>query len=154
MALDVHIIKFIDIHFAYLFSGHQIMWNYLQPGLPRTPLHDLTMLCKIPWLTGKWTIPIPNLLSMFLVSWILGSRIIRWKLQWRNFVINGVQHWIVGDCNSGPMKLSSFAAAVGLCCIHNAMICCFLKNKVISAAMCLIAANIFEIVGYPSNTVQ
>jgi len=49
---------------------------------------------------------------------------------------------------------SVFAAAVGLCCMHSAILCCFPKNKIISAAVCLIAANIYATVGYPNDTVH
>ena len=38
--------------------------------------------------------------------------------------------------------------------MDNAMICCFSLKNEISAAMCLIAAKLFETVGYPSNTVH
>ena len=48
--------------------------------------------------------------------------------------------------------MESFAAAAELNCMLNAMMCCFSKNAIISAAMCLKAANILKPVGYSSNT--
>jgi len=45
------------------------------------------------------------------------------------------------------------AAAVGLCCTHNAPCAVFLKEK-LSSVMCLIVCTFVEIVRYPINTVH
>jgi len=70
----------------------------------------------------------------------------------RNLAMNGVKHWIVEGVTQEQWNWELYAAAVGLCCI--AIMWCFptKKDKVISAAVWLIATNIFETVQYPSNT--
>jgi len=57
-------------------------------------------------------------------------------------VISEVQHWIVWGHNSGAMKLRLFAAAIGLYCMHNAMMHCLTEEKIISVVLFLIADNI------------
>jgi len=50
------------------------------------------------------------------------------------------------------------AAAVGLCCTHNAPVCCFPERKIVICAafdsIYLIASTFVEIVRYPINIVH
>jgi len=94
--------------------------------------------------------------------------VVAWFLQfcWRRVTLNNaiiwlsksgnhlVQLWTVGRHRSElseEMTLRILIAAAGLCCTHDAAVHC---PAVLSSATCLIAANICEIVGYPSNTVS